>query len=539
MFATLLLLAAPDPTGALLPVSSGLDRPSGQALTDHYQGALDDAPGKGAVDWTVGLDDVWRLSSFTYAYGGKLHLDLGPSTLVIGHTGDSPDTRAPVWAVVLPDEPAQIRASEPGHGDHVTAAFLRFHPAHLNGLFPDETVTGRGDALALVEAKRQYAHKIGASMQWNNMPVVPSEKFLVFDLDTREGKRRFYMVDDRTHTVRYEPVFSDRALAPLDEEPLEAGRARTIFDEVWGTFDREYAMFGIKPDVDWEALREAYAPAADAAETPYEAAGVVGLLVSHLEDLHVSVQANSGWVWTYQRFRPLNASWRGTKGAIDALVERDGLAYGHTSARLGYVVVWNLQAKDLSDTFDEALEELAGTKGLILDLRFNGGGDETLGRRIAGRFLEDEVVYAKSQYRAGEAHDDLTEAFERKCEPRGPWRYAAPVVVLQGRCTMSSAESLVMMLRGAPNVTTFGAPTAGSSGNPRFVEPGAGIRVRMPRWIDLDANGAPIDGVGVAPDEPQDEDLQPGDFLGDEDIVFEDAVKWLKKRAKGKPGKRE
>jgi hypothetical protein len=65
---------------------------------------------------------------------------------------------------------------------------------------------------------------------------------------------------------------------------------------------------------------------------------------------------------------------------------------------------------------------------------------------------------------------------------------------------MSSAEALVLMLSQGPLVTTMGDRTAGSSGNPRSVNAGAGITVNLPRWNDLDADGKPFDVIGIRPD---------------------------------------
>jgi C-terminal processing protease CtpA/Prc len=136
---------------------------------------------------------------------------------------------------------------------------------------------------------------------------------------------------------------------------------------------------------------------------------------------------------------------------------------------------------------------------MILDLRFNGGGDELLARAIAGRFLAEAAVYSFSRYRNGPHHDDLGEPEARTVEPRGPWTYTKPLIILCGERTMSSAESFACMLAKVPGAVLVGDRTAGSSGNPRQLELPGKITVSLPRWLGLDHTGKPLDGSGVEP----------------------------------------
>ena len=512
---------------------------SAEGLAAHYGGTLDHEDGVGAVNWTAELDDVWELTSFAFEMKGKFELAGGPATLVLGKNESDETGRSAVWAAVFPDEPYEITTSESGQGDHATAFFMRFHPSRVGELFPADTVEAQGNGLALVHAKRQYGHKINACWQWDNMPMVPWPKSVTFDMDTREGKRRMYMLDTEENSVRYIDAFAERPLQRVEVDEIDKEEALGAFRKVWSAFDEGYPMFGLRPDVDWGALKDTYEPLIERATSQTEVAGVVGLLVSHLEDLHVWVKHGQSWVPTYSRFRVTNANWSAVKNSVKGLREEQGLAYGRIeddgAGEIGYVMIWNLGTDGLSETFDRALEELGDTTGLIVDLRFNGGGDETLGRRIAARFLDKEAVYSKNQYRDGKKRDDLGEVLERSFEPRGPWRYVAPVVVLQGQKTMSSAESLALMFAQCPRVTTMGDRTAGSSGNPKRISVAGGITVNMPRWLDMDPDGKPIDGVGVAPD-VQCEETRPGDFKSS-DPVFEAAIAHLGKVEGRTPGK--
>ncbi len=320
-------------------------------------------------------------------------------------------------------------------------------------------------------------------------------------------------------------------LGPRYGTPLDKKAALAAFDKVWKAFDREYAMFVIKPKVDWGKLRQTYRPRAAAATTNQELATVISEMLDHLEDLHVYTQVDGEYMPGYHRNRPLNAN----PSAVARLIGRitstgHDLKWGRTGDGIGYINIFRLSDAALPQVFDEVLGQMADSKGLILDLRFNGGGSEPLGCQIAGRLLDHPRIYSLSQFREGPQHADLGQKFERACGPAGPWHYVGPVVVLQGRKTISSAESFALALAQCPQVTTMGDRTAGSSGNPRHVEAGAGIVVNLPRWIDMDPQGKPIDVVGVLPRVKI--DAQPEDFLGDRDPVLSAALENLRTRLK-------
>ena len=89
--------------------------------------------------------------------------------------------------------------------------------------------------------------------------------------------------------------------------------------------------------------------------------------------------------------------------------------WGRTGDGIGYINIYRLSDAGLPEAFDDVLGQMADTKGLIIDLRFNGGGSEPLGCEIAGRFLDRTRVYSLSQFRNGPKHADLTEKNPRSC----------------------------------------------------------------------------------------------------------------------------
>jgi carboxyl-terminal processing protease len=509
----------------LYALAFALPAHAGEKLSKRYPGKL--GRSQSGLPATCTADDVWRLSSFEVAFGKDFKLAGGAATAALGvHDGHV------LWALVTPDEPATIETLQTGDGETTRAIFLRFAPSEVERVFPPETVEGRGPGFARTAAARTARHKMGwkwSTPSGNSTIVQPG--WVIVDVDTLEGPRRFYALDHNGNSLEYVSDFEAKPLPP--SPPIDAQAALAAFDEVYQAFTEGYAGFVLLPKLKWDKLGKDQRALAGEVGTVFELAVVISDLLAQLEDLHVWVKAGDEFVPGYTRERPLNGSWNATQKLAGARQKSgDQLHWGITDDGIGYLGIHGLGDAKLSERIDEALERMTETWALIVDLRFNGGGDEILAQKIAGRFLDRQRVYSSNQYRNGPDLDDLGPKLERSFEPRGPWRYEAPVVLLQGRRTMSSAESMALMFAQCPQVTTMGDWTAGSSGNPRRIELACGITVNQPRWLDRDPEGNPVEHVGVRPDELV--EAAPADFDDTRDPVLEAALEHLRKISKTK-----
>jgi hypothetical protein len=500
-------------------------------LTKTYPATLDYFEGQPTREFTCTASDVWQLDSFHAAYK-KLDVTLGPSTVVFGVA-----EKNVVWAVVLPGAPGKIKNDGVGDGEQVTSIWMRFNPALLGELFPAKTVGKNGSADQIAWAKRVCRWKIASGWQANNLPVIPKKSSIVLDCETVEGPRRYFMIDKEKGTVGVEPAFEKRALPAL--VPMDKTAAVRAFDTVWDAFDKEYAKFQLVPKLDWKKAGDDWRKRADGATTTFGAAVAIDGLISELCDLHAWVRCGDEFLQSYSRPRPLNGSFKAIQNAFSPLTDsKHDFHWARTSDGIGYVLLYKLGDKELPSAFDTALDGLADCWALVVDLRFNGGGDEQLAQQVAARFVDKERTYSLNQYRNGAKHDALGPKLERKIAPRGAWRFESPVVCLQGQVTFSSAESMALMFAQCPQATTMGDRTGGSSGNPRQMELEGGIVVNLPRWNDMDPDGNPIEVVGSAPKVKI--DAKPAEFTATKDPVLEAALESLRKTAKKdrKPGKR-
>jgi C-terminal processing protease CtpA/Prc len=137
---------------------------------------------------------------------------------------------------------------------------------------------------------------------------------------------------------------------------------------------------------------------------------------------------------------------------------------------------------------------------MVIDVRPNSGGNDALALALVGRFATRRTTTGYVRYRDGPRHDDFGGEVERHVDPRGPFQFTDPVVVLSGRGVVSSNESFISAMRELPNVTIMGDTTLGASGNPQTYPLGDGWSYSVSRWIEWTADRRVIEWNGIPPD---------------------------------------
>ena len=185
----------------------------------------------------------------------------------------------------------------------------------------------------------------------------------------------------------------------------------------------------------------------------------------------------------------------------------------------GYVRVQALSGDTAPKQFKEAMQLFTDNNvpGLVIDLRGNTGGADTMAAEFSGYFYSETTVYEYvSHYNAAygtfdyihQEDDELCLGAEPiNIEPQTP-HYGGPVVVLVNPATISSGEGIAMAVQNLPRGLVVGFwGTNGSFGitGGSALLPG-NYAVRFPVGRSLDKNKHiqldSKDGVGgVTPDE--------------------------------------
>lgn len=157
--------------------------------------------------------------------------------------------------------------------------------------------------------------------------------------------------------------------------------------------------------------------------------------------------------------------------------------------------------------FKQHLSQILEAKGLILDVRDNGGGSSTNGYAVLS-WLSDKPVPEEaastreyvSVYRAwnGPSENWKSLGSGSYSNPRHQ-HFAGPVAVLIGPRTISAAEDFVVSFETMKRGVLVGRTTAGSTGQPlAFKMPGGGF-ARICTVRDTFPDGRTFVGTGIAP----------------------------------------
>ena len=176
---------------------------------------------------------------------------------------------------------------------------------------------------------------------------------------------------------------------------------------------------------------------------------------------------------------------------------------GFNNQRKGNIAILRLDAftQTVALDFSKSLPEvLDGAQGIVLDLRFNGGGDAEAMADVASLFLEDGINLGKFADRSGAS-------FELQTFSKRLWRIPRmssiklPLVVLTSESTSSAAEILVAALQAKQRARVIGTETCGCvlAIRNRHALPDGGV-LDVSEFDYRTAAGVRLEGSGIKPD---------------------------------------
>ncbi|WP_165026691.1 S41 family peptidase [Dysgonomonas sp. ZJ279] len=216
----------------------------------------------------------------------------------------------------------------------------------------------------------------------------------------------------------------------------------------------------------------------------------------------------------------------------------------------GEIAILNIRAF-WPETLCTEIDSLASlvnekAKGLVIDLRANGGGSSNVAEHLQ-MYLEHNRTflsfgsqtrindsYGRSQGNYRDEYKDFylgkaykennpdTIIVDKKIKP-----FDCPVIILIGKYTFSAAEDFLVNIYEVPNrPLLIGEPTGGSTGAPLMVPLPHGALARICSLrILFPYSGKPFVGKGIQPDIITKQNVS--DFLNGKDTVLDTAMKYF------------
>ena len=204
---------------------------------------------------------------------------------------------------------------------------------------------------------------------------------------------------------------------------------------------------------------------------------------------------------------------------------------------IAYVSIRTFGTDKVVEQFNEVFEKIRASRGLIIDVRGNGGGSTINAYGIVSYLTDGPLEGSRWRtrkympaFRAWGQEEEWHEGEHDRVEP-GDSPYLGPLVVLIGPETVSAAEDFLIPLHHSGRATLVGERTAGTTGQP--------LIVRLPvakAWIctkrDSYPDGREFVGVGVIPDVEVHATQQ--DIASGRDAVLERALEVIRAGFAGK-----
>ncbi|MDR1408405.1 MAG: S41 family peptidase [Tannerella sp.] len=319
------------------------------------------------------------------------------------------------------------------------------------------------------------------------------------------------------------------SLAGCEKTDVYTMDPETNFEALWRIIDEHYCFFEYK-NVDWDEVHAKYGRQVSDTLDKYELFDLLGDMLSELKDGHTNLISSFDvaryWDWYENYPRNFNENIHNSYLGTDYKIT-GGAKYRRLAGdRIGYMYYGSFSSSISDSGLNEMFMYFKDCKGMIIDVRENGGGSLSYSERIASRFLDEDIVAGYIMHKTGPGHSDFSPLYPIELKPSQYTRWLRPVVVLTNRHSYSATNDFVNKMRYLPQVVVMGDRTGGGSGLPFNSELPNGWRVRFSASPMLDVEKICTED-GIEPDVRV--IMQPDDIDKGRDTLIETAIDLLLK----------
>ncbi len=237
-------------------------------------------------------------------------------------------------------------------------------------------------------------------------------------------------------------------------------------DDPYGNFDAlcdivsdRYCFFAEK-DINWREVCKKYRAEIKPETKQLELFDICSRLLDELQDGHVNLISKFStsyyrkWWSDYPQdfnLRTLQQYYLNFE-----YYQTSGISYKMLDDDIAYMYYPSFSSTVGPTSLDYILALLSDSKGLIIDIRDNGGGMLTNINTLVGRFIKEKIPGGFIRHKMSPAIGDFSDPFPIEYEPASPENHVKyedkPIILLTNRSCFSAANNFAAVVKTLPNV---------------------------------------------------------------------------------------
>ena len=311
-------------------------------------------------------------------------------------------------------------------------------------------------------------------------------------------------------------------LSSCEKVFLGADRANTAvenFEYLWQDVQERYTFFDLK-GIHWDSIYDAYLIKVQQTQNERQLFDTLAAMLNLLEDGHVnlvsSFNRSRNWDW-FLNFPP-NFNYETVRRQY---LGKDFLFTGPLQNQIIDSILYIYYDSFGQLIRDEHLQSIlarsSSCKGIILDIRNNGGGSLGNAYALASIFTPEPITFARERTKNGPGPQDFSPWRNLSIRPSTLGICDKPMILLTNRACYSASTFFAQMIKSIPQASILGDQTGGGGGIPASGQLPNGWTYRLSVTQSEDLTGYPLE-LGVIPDislqtTPEDEAAQRDTYI--------------------------